>query len=519
MQVIGAITFDFHDTLVHCDAWFELEIRSLVSSYLVWDAGRRGTTISDETLADADAAYRRLRITIVDHGVEEPAERCVALVLAELGLHRDGTSIAAGVEDLMRATLDGAEATPGAVETVLALHAAGVPLGVVSSAVYHPFIEWSLSKLGIRDRFVDVTTSASAGFYKSRPEIYLHAVDRLGFKPEAGRPCRGFISMGCRRGPGRRAPSGMDRERPSRPRRGPTARSHPDLPRRCRPSPPGVAPKPDSMTASAKLPATVRSGLIVDIFTLFPAMFRGPFDESIVRRARESGAIDIRIHDIRDWTHDRHRTADDTPYGGGAGMVMVAPPIVAAVEETLGDDLPKARVLLMAAGGRLYDQRTAASLATANRIAIVCGRYEGIDQRVVEVLGAEEVSVGDYVLTGGELPAMVVVDAVARLLPGVIHASSVAEESHQRGLVEYPHYTRPHEFRGLMVPPVLLSGHHGEVARWRRVEAIRRTAALRPDLLSDASLSEDERLLVEEVRREANTAGTASDQTGPAACG
>lgn len=273
------------------------------------------------------------------------------------------------------------------------------------------------------------------------------------------------------------------------------------------------------MTASAELPARVRSGLIVDIFTLFPAMFRGPFDESIVRRARESGAIDIRIHDIRDWTHDRHRTADDTPYGGGAGMVMVAPPIVAAVEETLGDDLPKARVLLMAAGGRLYDQRTAASLATASRIAIVCGRYEGIDQRVVEVLGAEEVSVGDYVLTGGELPAMVVVDAVARLLPGVIHASSVAEESHQRGLVEYPHYTRPHEFRGLVVPPVLLSGHHGEVARWRRVEAIRRTAALRPDLLSDASLSEEERLLVEEVRREANTAGTASDQTGPAACG
>ena len=185
MQVIGAITFDFHDTLVHCDAWFELEIRSLVSSYLVWDAGRRGTTISDETLADADAAYRRLRTTIVDHGVEEPAEQCVALVLAELGLHRDGASIAAGIEELMRATLDGAEATPGAVETVLALHAAGVPLGVVSSAVYHPFLEWSLSKLGIRDRFVDVTTSASAGFYKSRPEIYLHAVDRLGFKPEA----------------------------------------------------------------------------------------------------------------------------------------------------------------------------------------------------------------------------------------------------------------------------------------------------------------------------------------------
>ncbi len=244
-----------------------------------------------------------------------------------------------------------------------------------------------------------------------------------------------------------------------------------------------------------------RPTLAVDIFTLFPAMFSGPFDESIVKRARDTGAIVIRVHDIRDWTIDRHRTADDTPYGGGGGMVMTAPPIVAAVEGQLGAALAGARVLLMAAGGEPFDQRLAASLATADRVAIVCGRYEGVDQRVVEVLRAEEVSIGDYVLTGGELPAMVVVDAVARLLPGVIQASSVAEESHQAGLVEYPHYTRPHEYRGLAVPPVLLSGHHAEIARWRREQALWRTAMLRPDLLASAELSAAERLLVEEVRR------------------
>jgi len=249
------------------------------------------------------------------------------------------------------------------------------------------------------------------------------------------------------------------------------------------------------VTAEPEARATLR----VDVFSLFPAMFAGPFDESIVKRARDAGAIKIQVHDIRDWTHDRHRTADDTPYGGGAGMVMTAPPIVAAVEETLGDERANARVLVMAAGGKPFDQRMATSLAEAGRIAVVCGRYEGVDQRVVEVLRAEEVSIGDYVLTGGELPAMVVVDAIARLLPGVIQASSVAEESHQAGLVEYPHYTRPPEFRGLVVPPVLLSGHHAEIARWRREQAIRRTAALRPDLLAAAPLSEAERSLAEEV--------------------
>ncbi len=233
--------------------------------------------------------------------------------------------------------------------------------------------------------------------------------------------------------------------------------------------------------------------LRVDVFTLFPGMFAGPLDESILKRARAAGSIAIEIHDIRRWTTDKHRTADDTPYGGGAGMVMIAPPIVAGVEATLGDDLGQSRILLMAAGGRPFTQALAHDLAGAGRIAIVCGHYEGIDQRVADVLGAEEISIGDYVLTGGELPAMVVIDAVARLVPGVIDAASIGEESHGAGLLEYPHYTRPRTFRGLDAPDVLLSGHHAEIARWRRREAIGRTARLRPDLLALANLSDAER--------------------------
>jgi tRNA (guanine37-N1)-methyltransferase len=226
--------------------------------------------------------------------------------------------------------------------------------------------------------------------------------------------------------------------------------------------------------------------LTVDIFTLFPGMFAGPFSESILKRAAANGHATISIHDIRDFTTDRHRTADDTPYGGGAGMVMKAPPIVDAVESVLGSELPEARVLVMAAGGRPFGQALARELSLASRIAIVCGHYEGIDQRAIDLLGAEEVSIGDYVLTGGELPAMVVTDAVIRLIPGVIDAASIAEESHGPegdGLVEYPHYTRPANYRGLDVPPVLLSGHHAQIAAWRRARAEERTARLRPDLL------------------------------------
>ena len=249
-------------------------------------------------------------------------------------------------------------------------------------------------------------------------------------------------------------------------------------------------------------PSAQQAALRIDILTLFPGMFSGPFAESIVARARALGAGDIRVVDLRDFTTDRHRTADDTPYGGGAGMVMLAPPIVEGVEATLGDDLPAARVILLSAAGRRFDQTVAHELAAARRLVLICGHYEGVDERAVELLGAELLSIGDYVLTGGELPAMVVIDAVARLVPGVIDAASVAEESHDDGLVEYPHYTRPPVVRGLPVPEVLLSGHHARIAAWRREQAIRRTARWRPDLLQRAALSPAERAIAESAVRE-----------------
>ncbi len=254
-----------------------------------------------------------------------------------------------------------------------------------------------------------------------------------------------------------------------------------------------------------------------DLFTLFPAMFAGPFDLSIVRRAQDRGLVEIRIHDIRDWTADRHRTADDTPYGGGPGMVMAAPPLVAAVEEVLGEDLPKAHVALMSAGGRLFRQETARALAGRRRIALLCGHYEGIDERAVDILGAEPISIGDYVLTGGELAAMVVVDAVTRLVPGVIDAASIAEESHGEGLVEYPHYTRPAVFRGLAVPDILLSGHHANIAAWRRQQAIDRTARHRPDLLASAPRSIQDRVQMEDPTASAGDPPSAPAPPSPQA--
>jgi tRNA (guanine37-N1)-methyltransferase len=235
-------------------------------------------------------------------------------------------------------------------------------------------------------------------------------------------------------------------------------------------------------------PGSVEPALRIDLFTLFPAMFQGPLSESIVKRAVAAGTIAIGIHDIRDWTRDRHRTADDTPYGGGAGMVMKAPPIVEAVEAVLGDDLADTRILVMSAAGRQFTPPIGQTLASAGRVALICGHYEGIDQRVPEILGAEEISIGDFVLTGGELPAMVIADTVIRLVPGVIDAASIADESHVDSgaqLVEYPHYTRPVSYRGHGVPPVLLSGHHAQIEAWRRNQARNRTRLLRPDLLPD----------------------------------
>ena len=228
-------------------------------------------------------------------------------------------------------------------------------------------------------------------------------------------------------------------------------------------------------------PATTAAPLRFDVLTLFPGMFAGPMGESIIRRAQDEGRIELALHDPRNWTSDRHRTVDDTPYGGGAGMVMRAQPLVEAVES-----LPAQagrRVLMMAAGGRPFDQAMAQELTGAGQIVLICGHYEGIDERVTEILGAEPVTVGDYVLTGGELPAMIVIDAISRLVEGVIDHESIEQESFDDGLVEYPHYTRPAVFRDLTVPEILLSGHHARIAAWRREQALRRTVALRPDLI------------------------------------
>jgi tRNA (guanine37-N1)-methyltransferase len=232
-----------------------------------------------------------------------------------------------------------------------------------------------------------------------------------------------------------------------------------------------------------------------DILTLFPNMFAGPLTESILKRAQQAGTIDVRLHNIRDWATDKHRTADDAPYGGGAGMVMKAEPLAACIRAVLAADdtpsppppiTPSPPVILLTPDGELFTQAIAQELAQEPRLLLVCGHYEGLDERVRERLVTRELSIGDYVLTGGELAAMVVVDAVARLVPGVIDAESTAEESHSDGLLEYPHYTRPAVWDGIPVPPVLVSGHHGEVAKWRRRERLRRTLARRPDLLARA---------------------------------
>lgn len=224
----------------------------------------------------------------------------------------------------------------------------------------------------------------------------------------------------------------------------------------------------------------------IDVFSVFPAMVDAPLSDSIVKRARTTGRLDLVVHDLRAWTHDRHRTVDDTPYGGGPGMVMKVAPIVEGVEEVLGADLASTPVLITSAGGVTFNQAMARRMASERRLAIVCGRYEGIDQRAVDVLGAKEVSIGDYVLTGGELPAAVIIDAITRLLPGVISAESIDDESHTTGLVEYPHFTRPAVYRGHPVPDVLLSGNHAEIDQWRRVQAAERTRRIRPDRVAEA---------------------------------
>ena len=245
----------------------------------------------------------------------------------------------------------------------------------------------------------------------------------------------------------------------------------------------------------------------IDILTLFPGMFQGPMTESMLWKARDRGLLDLRLHDIREFSTTRHRTADDTPYGGGGGMVMKADVVAAAIEATLKDTVSETPVILMTPQGRLFSHEIAVSLAQQERIVLLCGHYEGIDERVIELLITDEISIGDYVLTGGELAAMVVVDAVIRHIPGVLGAEGGAErESHADGILEAPHYTRPPMFRGLSVPEVLQEGNHHSIQRWQREEGLRRTWKRRPDLLRKASLSEDEKYLLgkfadEEARR------------------
>ena len=232
-----------------------------------------------------------------------------------------------------------------------------------------------------------------------------------------------------------------------------------------------------------------------DIFTLFPAMFQGPFTESILKRAQERGLLSVALHNIRDATTDKHHVVDDYPYGGGAGMVMKPDPIFAAIE-AVHQGGP---VVYLTPQGRLFNQQIAHELAQETRITLLCGHYEGIDERVCQHLITDEISIGDYVLTGGEMAAMIVVDAVSRLLQGVLTAESTQEESHSNNVLEYPHYTRPPEFRGWPVPDVLLSGHHEQIARWRRKEALRRTRQRRPDLFArlDLNSKQDQKILKE----------------------
>jgi tRNA (guanine37-N1)-methyltransferase len=226
-----------------------------------------------------------------------------------------------------------------------------------------------------------------------------------------------------------------------------------------------------------------------DIFTLFPGMFESPLRESILKRAQEAGLVEIALHDMRAYTTDKHHVCDDTPYGGGGGMVLKPEPVFCAVESVLGAQ-PDCPVILLTPQGRLLSQQVVVELAQHERLALICGRYEGVDERVREHLVTDEISIGDYVLTGGELGAMIMVDAVARQIPGVLGARWAAEDdSHATGLLEGPHYTRPAVFRGWPVPEVLVSGNHAAIERWRREEALRRTWQRRPELLQSAPLT------------------------------
>ncbi len=246
----------------------------------------------------------------------------------------------------------------------------------------------------------------------------------------------------------------------------------------------------------------------IDILTLFPEMFQGPFSAGIFHRAVERGLVQVNIHNIRDFTHDKHRVVDDYAYGGGAGMVLKPEPVFEAVESVKASIYKEAEpaqlpIILLTPQGRPFRQPIAQELSTHSHLILICGRYEGIDERVRQHLATDEISIGDYVLGGGELAAMVVTEAMVRLLPGVLGSEeSAQDDSHTTGLLEYPHYTRPSTFRDWSVPDILLSGDHGQIEKWRREQSVRRTLKRRPDLLDKADLTPEERRLLDELRGE-----------------
>lgn len=253
-----------------------------------------------------------------------------------------------------------------------------------------------------------------------------------------------------------------------------------------------------------------------DILTLFPEMFQGPLTESILKRAQGAGLLDIRLHNIRDYAADKHHTTDEPPYGGGGGMIMRAEVVSAAIEAVLGDQSrtgARIPVILTTPQGRVFNQALAREFAAQERLIVLCGRYEGVDERVRDLFVTNEVSIGDYVLTGGELPAMVMIDAIARHIPGVLGAEGAADQdSHATGLLEYAQYTRPAVFRGLEVPPVLQGGDHASIHTWRRRDSIRRTWLRRPDLLLTAELSRKEQYYLAELASEIAHSETAHSE-------
>jgi len=248
-----------------------------------------------------------------------------------------------------------------------------------------------------------------------------------------------------------------------------------------------------------------------DVITIFPRMVEGPLAEGIIRRAMDRGVLDVQVHDLRDFTEDRHRVVDDMPYGGGPGMVLKPEPLFRAIDAIRERRGTPEAVVLMSPQGRRFCQADAERLSRRSHVVLLCGRYEGIDERVREQLATDEISIGDYVLSGGELPALVVLDAVARLVPGVVgDEQSVEDDSFARGLLDFPHYTRPASFRGADVPDVLVSGNHAAIRRWRKRQAVARTLDRRPDLLAQAALDEEER----EILRELVAERTKGDRDG-----